>query len=356
MKRLFYLCSLALLAVCFAGCGKDTPADSAENPAEGADFNTLMQNGVAAVSRNDAAAATSAAAQALELQPGSAEAHLLAGQAACLRTDYKKAGEYFNAVIEEKSLPAALRAKAYVGRGIVEFEQRDADLARITLLHALLLDESNEAAYYYLGRIYRDIYQFNEASKEQFEKYVKYAGQQPAAQKVKDRYLPELGAAIKRATAARLGSATRNSELSAKLLAEAQALEKRNSLRDAKKKYKAARDADPLSAPAALGFARVQKRLDSSSGGVGEALTAYRAAIDSLPTDGKEWYKAIMEAGRLAYATKERWATVVKIMDRAVAHYPKEVDSLDLLIGAHRKAGSTKLFNAWIEYRKELKK
>ena len=67
MKRLFQLCSLAFLAACVAGCGKE-PATNAETlaaPAEKPDFDTLMRTAVAGISQKDADAATSAATKAL---------------------------------------------------------------------------------------------------------------------------------------------------------------------------------------------------------------------------------------------------------------------------------------------------
>ena len=358
MKRFAYWFFPVFLAVCAAGCGKD----SAEEPqtssasAEVVDLDALLRAGAGAIGRKDAAAAAEAAAQALKLRPESAEAVLLAGQAACLKGDYAKARAQFESVIREKSLPAALRAQAYAGRGTVEFMQQEVDLARITLLHALLLDEGNAAARYYLGRIYLDVYQFNEAAKEQFEQFVRCAEDASAAKKAANRFLSDIDEAIARAAAQRLGDTTRNSELAAKLLGEARSLEQQGAEREARKKYMAAREADPLCGPASLGYARMQKRLDRSSEGVGKALVAYRAALDQVPAGGKDWYKVIMEAAQLAYMTKERWATVVKIMDRVMAHRPKDMDALDMLIGANMKTGSAKLVNAWTDYRKEIKK
>ena len=148
MKRLFYMYSMAVLAVFAAGCGKkDVADDSKSSSLEGADFDTLMSRGTDAVTRNDASEATDAAAKAVELSPESAEANLLAGQAACLRKDYARASELFSSIIKERSLPPALRSKAFAGRGAVEFEQDDSELARISFLHALLLDHDNAAAH-----------------------------------------------------------------------------------------------------------------------------------------------------------------------------------------------------------------
>ena len=93
MKKLFYWCSLAFLAACVAGCGKEseTVAETPPAPVEAPSFDDLMRTGLSAIAQKDAAAAAEAAAKALELQSESAEARLLAGQAACLRQDYEQA-------------------------------------------------------------------------------------------------------------------------------------------------------------------------------------------------------------------------------------------------------------------------
>jgi tetratricopeptide (TPR) repeat protein len=163
------------------------------------------------------------------------------------------------------------------------------------------------------------------------------------------KVIPDLRAAIQRAAAEIPGVATRNPETAAKLLAEAQALEEKKRLPQAKKKYAAAFEADPLSYPVALGYARLLKRTETSAEGVDKALLAYRAVIDQRPAVQKN----SLEAARLAYANR-RWATAVRIMDRAVAHDPLNKESIDVLIGALMKAGNDKLAKAWGEYRKDL--
>lgn len=352
MKRILYWHLMMALVVCVAGCG-DEPAATVETPAEpskGADFGTLVQMGVAAVANKDAAAAAEAVKSARELQPDSAEISLLAGQVAYLQKDYDRARAEFDAVAAEESLPAALRAKALVGRGVVELAGHDVDSARISFLRAKRLDSRNESAWYHLGMIYRDTCRFTEAALEQFQIFARLSRpDEPHAASVVRQVIPDLRAAIQRAAAERPGVSDRKPEQAGKLLAEAQALEEKQRLTMAKKKYAAAFEADPLSYPVALGYARILKRMDKSDDGVSKALAAYRAAIDQRPA----MLKNCIEAARLAYANK-RWATAVRIMDRAVAHDPQNKESLDLLIGALMKAGDSKLAGAWGAYRKEL--
>ena len=355
MKRLSCLCSLAFLAAFVAGCGKDPEADSkaAAAPADVVDFDTLMRDGVAAVAQNDAAAATAAAAKALELQPQSAEARLLAGQAACLKDDYVQAREQFAAVIAEKSLPAALRAKAYVGKGTVEFLQHDADSARISFLHARLLDFNNEAALYYLGLIYRDVYRFYEAAEEHFRVFARMSKPDDArARKVNYEVVPELRRMLASIAAARPGASSGNATQAAALIQQAKALEDKKRISEAVKKYDAARKADPQSDVAALGYARLVKATEKSKEGARKAIQAYCDVISLKPGVLSNY----LEAARLAREYEPEFRIqAVEIMNRAVAHHPDKRIALDQLIAALQKTGNSKLASAWSEYRKDLR-
>ena len=351
MKRLFQFCSLALLAACVAGCGKDpaTKAEVSAAPDKGPDFDTLMRTGVAGVAQKDADAATSAAEKALELQPESAEAHLLAGQAACLRKDYDEARAQFSSVVKAKSLPDALRAKAYAGLGTVDFVQHDADAARISFLQARRLDNRNEAAWYYLGMIYRDVFRFEEAAQEHFQMFVGLSSKSdnPRTKKVKDEVLPELYSSA----AARAKARTGNAGKAAALIQEAQAQRDKNRLTEAVKKYAEARKADPQSDVAALGYAQIVKATERTVDGARKAIQAYCDVIALKPGVLNNY----LEAARLAREHEADFKIqAVEIMNRAIAHHPQNITALDQLIAALLKTGNDKLAKAWGEYRKDL--
>ena len=352
MKKTFHLCSMAFLAFCVAGCGNDAPASpNADSAAAAADFDTLMRKSVAAVAQKDAATATACATGALEAQPESAEAHLLAGQAACLGEDYARAREEFASVIKEKSLPAALRSRAYAGIGTVEFEQHDAESARISFLYALLLDYKNEAAQYYLGRIYREVYHFYEAAKDHFQMFVYMKPGTPLADKVKSEYIPELQRAIDGKAAERLGARGEGAAQAAKLIQEAQGLEDKKRYTEAVKKFEAARKADPNSDVAALGYARLVVVTDKSAEGARKAIRAYYDAIAIKPSALGNYIKAAQLARN--YDPEFR-IQAVEILNHALAHHPREPKALDQLIAALRKTGNSKLANAWDEYRRAV--
>ena len=352
MNRLFYLCSMAFLALCIVGCGKDSPAETKAAPSasEEVDFATLIHQGVDAIAQKDAAKAANVAAKALALQPESAEVHLLAGQAACLGKDYAQAREQFTSVIKEASLPPVLRAKAYAGLGTVEFEQNDAELARISFLNALLLDFRNDAAQYYLGRIYRDFYYFNDAARGHFQMFESLRRGTPLAEKVKTQYIPEIQRMIERKLAERFGAGGGNAEQAAKLIQEAQALEDKKKFAEAAKKYEAARKADPRSYAAALGYARLVKYVEKGAW-IGKSIKAYCDAIALKPQTLENY----LSAARVAREDDEGFKIqAVEILNHAVAHNPSDVSALDLLVSALRKTGNSKLFNAWGEYRQKV--
>ena len=352
MNRLFHLSSMAILALCFAGCGKDSPAEAKAAPAaeEDAGLDALLRQGVDAVAQGDAAKAADAAAKAQECEPASAEAHLLAGQAACLSGDFAQARERFLSLAKEKSLPAALRAKAYAGLGTAEFEQHDAESARIAFLHALLLDYKNTAARYYLARIYRDSH-FYEAAEEQLVLFTRMSKPGDArAEKVSSTDIPELRRMGESRRAARFGAGGGNAGQAAKLIQEAQALEGRKQFSDAARKYEAARKADPLSYVATRGYARLVKNAEKKDG-IRKAIRAYCDAI-ALKPQSEENY---LEAARLAREGGQEFRIqAVAILNHALAHHPQSTRALDLLISALRKTGNTKLVAAWDEYRKAL--
>lgn len=349
MKRLFLACQLVVLAACIAGCGKDPAAEAAAPAAtdKGPDFDTLMRTAVAGVAQKDAAAATASATKALELQPESAEAHLLAGQAACLRQDYDEARAQFSSVVKAKTLPNVLRAKAYVGLGTVDYVQHEADAARISFLQARRLDNSNEAAWYYLGMIYRDIFHFEEAAQEHFQMFVGLSAKSdnPRTKKVKEDILPELYSNA----AARAKARTGNAGKAAALIQEAQAQRDKNRLTEAVKKYAEARKADPQSDVAALGYAQLVTSTDKTAEGARKAIQAYHDVI-ALKPGGLDYY---LKAAQLARAFDFK-IQAVEIMNRAIAHHPQNPKVLDQLIAALLKTGNDKLAKAWGEYRKDL--
>ncbi len=314
-------------------------------------FEARLQLALVKIRLGDVPGANAAAAEALALEPDSAEARLADGQAAYLKKDYKRALADFTAVTGEKSLPAALRSDAWVARGVVELAQTAHDAARISFLRAMRLNRRNASAWYHLGVLSRDTYHFDAAALEQFS----MAGallnpKDERAKKISRDIQPALRRALAAAAAAKPGAAKRDPASSAKLLAEAKTMQGRRMITAALKKYEAAYAADPLSGAAALAFAHLKGLNAKNEADVDKALAAYREAIDQNPAAQAVY----LEAARLAYK-RGRWTTTVAILDRAVAHDPENHQTLDLLVAALQKAGKARQAEAWKAYRAEVK-
>ncbi len=309
-----------------------------------------IQLAVARLALGDIPAAKAASAAALELRPESAEAKMVDGQVAYLEKDYKRALGDFDAVVAEKTLPAAMRSSALVSRAVVGIATGAFDDARISLLRAMRLDRRSAAAWYHLGVLSRNTYHIEEAALEQFEMAARFSDPRDArTKKISREILPALRQSIVAAAAARPGVAARRPADAAKLLAEGESALKKKAVKAAVRKFEQAFAADPLSYEAALRYAETLEKHDKTSAGVDKALAAYRSAIDQRP----EKQSVYLAAGRLAYANK-RWATAAQIMDRAVAHDPENRQSIDLLVAALQRAGKNRQASAWKAYRNEL--
>ena len=351
MRRAMPFLAVAAMAALLAGCDEAEvkPEPAAQAVQESGE--ECLQRAMEKIAAGEVDAANQAATNALALMPDSAEARLVDGQVAYLKKDYKRAIADFGAVAGEKSLPAPVRAEALVSRAVVEIAQNDFSAARLNLFRALRLDRRNAAMWYHLGLLSRNTFHFNEAALEQFEMAARLSDpNDPRTKKLSREIIPAVRAAITEAAAAKPGAAGRNAGQAAELIAEAEKLRKKKMIKAAIKKYEAAFAADPFSYQAARETAYLLQMNDKSPAGVDKALKAYRAAIDQRPSFQENYYAA----AQLAYANK-LWATAVAILDRAIAHDPENLKTLDLYIAALLKAGKGKQSEAWKTYRQELR-
>lgn len=346
-----------LCAAILVGCGgsdeKKSAAPALDPAAEAAaaeqKFETLMQQALEGLARRDGAKAATAAETALELCPESAEAVLARGQAAFLRKDAKAALVQFAAVTGEKTLPAAIRSAAWGARGVVEMSQKDHDAARLSFLRSLRLDPRNAASHYHLGRLLHEVFRFDEAAAEQFGLAAACPGvPDERVKKIREQILPSLKKSVQERLAAATGTGARDAKRAAKLVAEGDALQKKNP-GAAVQKYEAAFAADRTCEAAANKLVELLPKVNKTTG-VDKALDAYRVLIALRPSRLANYRSAAL----LAYENK-RWAVAAKLLDRGVAHYPDDIPTLDLLISSLRKAGKTKEQEGWSAYRGELK-
>lgn len=358
MKKHIKLCSLLLLAAsCAAGCGKKDSIPEAENSSaspESTDFDSLMKKGINSIAQRETGTAIEATTKALELHPESAEAHLLAAQAAYRGEDFKSAREYFSVIAKEASLPSALRAKAYAGLGLVDYAQNDYDIARIEFHHAILLDPRNEMAFYHLGKLYDEIYHFPVAARDQYRMFECLSEQarpgNARAKKVRETIVPRLKRDIDKQRVAGGGNATK----AAPLVQEARLLREKKQASAAKKKYDEARKIDPQSYDAVRGYAELVAETEKKTAdGPKKAIEAYMKAAFLKPGLPDNY----LEAARLAREHEDTCKIkAAEIMNCAVAHHPQNKKILDLLIASLQIVGSEKQVKGWSEYRETLKR
>ena len=283
----------------------------------------------------DLAAARKWIEKAAELSPEDVDVRLLRAQLAWHAKAYDEATKLYAGIAADAELGAETCAQGWVGQGIVEMARERKDFARVAFLRAIRLDRRNAAAWYHLGLLYRDSFQYLEAALEQFEIFVRLeASANPRVQKVQRTIIPDLKEDIARREVERPGVAKRDSAASAAALAKGDAAMKQGSFKAARQHYEAALKADPLSYPAAVGLAKAWQRSDSSPAGQREALSKYCLACSLRPSATSTFLAAGAFAARIG-----SHAQAVEIYSRAVAANPASIPAVDGLIKALRKVG-----------------
>lgn len=297
------------------------------------------------------AEARKATGKAMELEPDACDVILTDAEAAYLGKDYAMAMLDYRKLAEDDTQPPEIRSQALAGIGVVQMSVNEFDIARIALLKAIRADYKNPAGWYHLGLLYRDGFGFHEAALEAFNIYVRLEQVADArVQKVKRSCIPELNDTIARKAASRPGVAERNSEKSAKLLAEAESLQKQNMLTKARKKYEEALAADPLSHKAAWGLGSIIPKLDKTPAGAKKQLEYYRTACSLQPGSTSTLINTANLAFRLGFH-----ATALELYSRALATDNANLTALDGLIKSIKKVGGkAPIAAAYQTYRDEL--
>lgn len=285
------------------------------------------------------------------LADGDHDVEMLAAQLAWHAKDYKSAARRFAALAEKPDLDPAVRSQALAGLGVVEATCEEFHLARVAYLSAIRMDRRNAAAWYHLGLLYRDNFDYLDAALEQMEIFVRLeTGANPRVQKVQRTVIPALKDALSNRLMDRPGVSKRNSASCSAALAKAEASWKRGAYKDARQNYQAALAADPLSYPAALGLAKAWEKTDVSKDGMKKAFENYKLACTVRPGA----ISTFLTAGSLAHKLGLH-SQAVEIYSRAVAASPTSLDALDGLIRAFRKVGGKEsAARAYQRYRDSL--
>ena len=362
---------LACLAAILAGCS-DAPDDGSADFAKGKAAYEARDNkgavkhlaasvklcptnieaqtklALASIALGELESADRAAKAARELAPDSAEVLLLDAEVGWMAKDFARAKSGYSAVANARQLPKELRSQAFASRAVVELAENEFDQARISLWRAMRLNPRNAAGWYHLGVLSRDTWKFDDAALQQFEIAAKYLD--PSSDRARDilrNVIPALRDAVSRAAAAKPGVTNRDPGAAAKLISEGEALVAKKFITKGIKKFAAAYEADRFSYPAAWKYAKLLAATDKTAAGVDKTLSVYMAALDAKPIS-KE---ANLAAARYAI-DKKRWATAVKILNRALAYYPEDRQMLRLYADALQATGDTKtsaLYKAWIK-------
>lgn len=364
-KNAFAVLALALLA----GCGPDDGAaefEKGERAYAARDLRTAAAcYGVAAeknatnftariklalvnLDLGELPAAKAAVDAALAVDPTSAEAKLVDGQIAYLARDYARAKKDFDEVAAAKQLPGALRSQALSARAVVEIATNMFDRARLTLWRAVRLDRRNASAWYHLGHLSRDTYRFEDAALEQFEMAGRLMKEPARAKAIARDTIPALRESLRAKIATRPGAANRDPGAAAKLVAEAEAVAKKDPKRAAAK-YAEAYAKDPLSYVAALNHAKALMSSSKSDADTMKALAAFQDAIDQRP-NSQETYRT---AARAALG-RGKPMRAEKFLSQALAHDPEDKATLEIYVQTLRRLGKPTEAKLYDTYLKEL--
>ena len=274
--------------------------------------------------------------KAWSLDSASPDITLLRAQLAWHAKDYATAAKAYAEIGANGGLDAEIRAQALAGLGVVEMTCNNHHLARVAFLKAIRLDRRCAAAWYHLGIVYRDFFDYPEAALEQFEIFVRLeASASPRVQKVQRNVIPPLKEAVANRKVEQPGAAKRNSAECASSLATADAAWAKGNFKGARQAYQAALAADALSYPAALGLAKSIAKTDSTKDGQKKAYESYRLACKLKAGAISTFLTTGAMADQLGL-----YAQAVEIYSRALAADPTSIPAADGLFRALRKAGN----------------
>ena len=295
--------------------------------------------------------AKSSIVKAEGLASGDTDITLLRAQLAWHEKDYAVAAKAYSEIAANVRLTAEERAQGFAGLGVVEMTCEHHHLARIAFMRAIRLDRKNASAWYHLGLLYRDCFDYPESALEQFDIFVRLeASASPRVQKVQRTIIPALKEKISRAATDRPGVAKRNSASAASAIAKAEAAWKKGAFKAARDAYQEAVKADPLSYPAALGLAKAWEKTDATKAGMAKAYDNYKIACTLRPSAISTFLAAGALAAKLGY-----FAQAVEIYSRAMAASPTSLEAIDGMIRSLRRSGNRQqVAEAYQGYRDSL--
>lgn len=331
---------LSLAALC--GCGE---IGGQEPTVDG-----FVEEASAALAAGRLADARVAISNAWVLAAGDVDVRLLKAQIDFHDRNYVSSAKLFKGVAEDAALDRKVRAQGWAGLAVVDLCGNDRDAARLDCLRALRLDGKNASAWYHLGYIYHNGFKYYEAASDCYECFVRL--ETNAVEKVlkaQRNYIPALREERTNSILEIPGARTPDRAACTKALQAAEAAIKKKTFKTAKLRYEEALKADPTSAPAAVGYAKLLLRTDTTADGKKRALEYYCRACKLNPSSTSTF----IAAGELA-ASIGNHLTARELYSRAVAADRTNVTAIDGLIRSLRKNKQKNTADAYQLYREFL--
>ena len=143
------------------------------------------------------------------------------------------------------------------------------------------------------------------------------------------------------------GAAKRDPGAAAKLVAEAEAFDKKKETKKAAAKYAEAYAKDPLSYAAAWNYAKALIVSAKTDADVMKALIAFQDAIDQRPNS-----QATYRAAARAALSRNKPMRAEKFLSQALAHDPENKATLEIYVQSLRRLGKpveAKLYDAYLK-------
>lgn len=331
-------------ALLLCGCGKPAPKVLT--------VDDLVDEAAAKLALGQIPAAQSAISNAYGLASRDVDVRLLKAQIDFQGRDTASAAKLYRGVADDESLDRRLRSQGWAGLGVIDRYGNERDAARLDLLRALRMDGKNASAWYNLGCVYRDSFNFIEAACDCFETFVRLETNDiERVKKVQRVVIRDLREERTNAILEIPGSRNVNAAACSAALVAAEAAVKKGTFKTAKLRYADALKADPTSFKAALGMAKMCLKTDATEAGKKEALDYYYRACKLGPSS----VSTFIAAGDLAYSTAN-YLRAIEFFSRAMAADPTNTTAIDGLIRSLRKNKQESTASAYQRYRDFLAK
>lgn len=342
LSSVLNLAVTASLAAALSGCGDSSPKTLT--------VDDYVDEAAAKLAVADIDAARIAISNAYELASGDVDVRLLKAQIDFYQRDNASAAELYRGIAEDTSLDRKIRSQGWAGLGVIAQFNNNSHEARVDFLKARRLDGKNPSVWYHLGYLYYNDFGFYSAASDCYETFVRLETvADERVQKVQRTVIPQLREARTNEILEIPGARNPDRAGCAKALQAAETAVKKSNFKTAVARYGDALKADPTSAPAALGLARMIAKTDKTAQGRQRALEYYRRACKLSPNSISTFIAAADFA-----VSMDSHLTAGDLYSRAIAADPTNITAIDGLIRALRKANQPKAANLYQKYREFL--